>query len=118
MVLNVYCREEEGALRNIAIHLFVFFSHFGGPGLLVLGILDSSFLFTPLGNDLLVIAMSARKPHSMLYYALMSAIGSVGGTLLIDLVCQKGGEDALEKYIPKKRLQYLRCKIEKNAGWA
>ena len=51
--------------------LVVLIWHFGGVGLLVLGILDSSFLFAPLGNDLLVVAMSARE-HSvtrMLYYA-------------------------------------------------
>ena len=50
-----------------------------GIGLLVLGILDSSFLFAPLGNDLLVVAVTARHRDipEMLYYAGMSTVGSV-----------------------------------------
>jgi membrane protein YqaA with SNARE-associated domain len=105
-------------LKGFALHLFSLFLHLGGPGLLILGILDSSFLFTPLGNDLLVIAMTARRPHMMWYYALMSTIGSTLGVLLVDVVCRKGGEEALEKYVPPKRLDYVKRKIQKSAGWA
>ena len=68
-------------MKHLTQVLLALFWKFGGLGLLVLGILDSSFLFAPLGNDLLVVAMTARK-HSiplMLYYAGMSTIGSVLG---------------------------------------
>ncbi|HWC99412.1 MAG TPA: VTT domain-containing protein [Candidatus Sulfopaludibacter sp.] len=96
------------------------FWHLGGPGLLVLGILDSSFLFAPLGNDLLVVAMSARygSVTRMLYYAGMSTIGSVLGCLLVDVVMRKAGEKGLEHHLPKARLNYVRQKVEKNAAWA
>jgi membrane protein YqaA with SNARE-associated domain len=107
-------------MKHVSRALLAFFWHFGGPGLLVLGILDSSFLFAPLGNDLLVVAMSARY-HSwakMLYYAGMSTIGSVLGCLLVDLVLRKAGEKGLEHHLPKKRLEYVRKKVEKNAAWA
>jgi membrane protein YqaA with SNARE-associated domain len=93
---------------------------FGGPGLLVLGVLDSSFLFAPLGNDLLVVAMSARA-HSvvyMLYYALMSTIGSVLGCLLVDVVLRDAGERGLEKHLSLKRLEYVECKVQKSAPFA
>jgi membrane protein YqaA with SNARE-associated domain len=93
---------------------------FGGPGLLVLGILDSSFLFAPLGNDLLVVAMTARS-HSwlaMLYYALMSSIGSVLGCLLVDLVMRSAGEHGLEKHLPRKRIDYVKRKVQGSAPWA
>jgi len=92
----------------------------GGPGLLVLGILDSSFLFAPLGNDLLVVAMTARS-HStgrMLYYAGMSTIGSMLGCLLVDLTLRQAGERGLEKHLPRRRLEYVKRKVSGRAGWA
>ena len=51
-------------MKHLTHVLAAFFWSLGGPGLLLLGILDSSFLFAPLGNDLLVVAMTARK-HSV-----------------------------------------------------
>ncbi len=99
-------------------HLYIVFSHLGGFGLLSLGIVDSSFLFIPLGNDLLVIAMSAQKHVLMPYYAVMAAAGSVLGCLTVDLVCRKGGEKELEKRVSKKRLNYVKKQLEKDAPWA
>jgi membrane protein YqaA with SNARE-associated domain len=107
-------------VKHVSRALLAFFWHLGGPGLLILGILDSSFLFAPLGNDLLVVAMSARY-HSwgkMLYYSGMSTIGSVLGCLLVDFLLRKAGEKGLEHHLPKKRLDYVRKKVEKNAAWA
>ena len=107
-------------MKHISAVLLALFWKFGGPGLLVLGILDSSFLFAPLGNDLLVVAMSAHY-HSaarMLYYAGMSTIGSVLGCLLVDLVFRTAGEKGLERHLPKARLNYVKRKVENNAAWA
>src|SRR5580692_1177211 len=107
-------------MKSLARLLFAFFWHLGGPGLLLLGILDSSFLFAPLGNDLLVVAMSAHY-HSvprMLYYAAMSTIGSVLGCLLVDVILRRAGEKGLEHYLPRKRIEYVRKKVEKSAAWA
>lgn len=107
-------------MKHLTQVLFVLFVKFGGLGLLVLGILDSSFLFAPLGNDLLIIALTARH-HSipgMLYYAGMSTIGSVLGCLLVDLVLRKAGEKGLEKHLSKKRIEYVRRKVTADAAWA
>ncbi len=107
-------------MKQIARLLFGFFWHLGGPGLLLLGILDSSFLFAPLGNDLLVVAMTAhyRSVPRMLYYAAMSTIGSVLGCLLVDVILRRAGEKELERYLPMKRIAYVRQRVEKNAAWA
>jgi len=93
---------------------------FGGPGLLILGILDSSFLVAPFGNDLLVVAMTART-HStalMLYYAGMSTVGSILGCLVVDLVMRGPGEHGLEKHLARKRLDYVKRKVQGSAAWA
>ena len=92
----------------------------GGIGLLVLGILDSSYLFAPWGNDLMMVALVARNPHvgKMLYYAVMSTVGSVVGCLLLDLTLRPLGEKGLEKHLSKKRLARLRDRIGRSGGQA
>ncbi len=107
-------------MHGFAHALFRFFWDLGGPGLLLLGILDSSFLFAPLGNDLLVVALTAHY-HStplMLYFAAMSTIGSVLGCLLVDMVFRPAGEHGLAKHLPAQRIGYLKGKVERNAVWA
>ncbi len=106
-------------MKNVLGALLAFFWHLGGFGLLILGILDSSFLFAPLGNDLLVVAFTAQK-HSipaMLYYAAMSTAGSVLGVLLVDLVFRPAGERGLEKHLSRQRIDYIKAKVDKDAVW-
>jgi len=100
--------------------LFSFLLKLGGPGLLILGVLDSSFLFAPFGNDLLLVALTARHPRvgSMLYYAGMSTIGSLLGTLLIDLTLRPLGARGLEHHLGKRRVKRVQARVEKNAGLA
>jgi membrane protein YqaA with SNARE-associated domain len=107
-------------MKHLTQVLLALFWKFGGPGLLVLGILDSSFLFAPLGNDLLVVALTARNRSIplMLYYAAMSTIGSVLGCLLVDLLFRKAGEKGLEKHLSRRRLEYVKRKVSANATWA
>lgn len=90
----------------------------GGPGLLVMGVLDSSFLFMPLGNDLLMVALTARHHERLAYYAGMATAGSVLGVLIVDIISRKGGEKGLNGRVAPHRLEYLKTKIRKRAGWA
>jgi membrane protein YqaA with SNARE-associated domain len=107
-------------MKHLTQVLLALFWKLGGFGLLVLGILDSSFLFAPLGNDLLMVALTARNRDvlQMLYYAAMSTIGSVIGCLLVDVIFRKAGEKGLEKHLSKRRLAYVKRKVTANAAWA
>lgn len=69
----------------------------GGPGLFIIGFLDSSFLSFPELNDLLVIGLVMQHPHRLLYYALMATLGSVAGCLALYYVARKGGQRFVEK---------------------
>jgi membrane protein YqaA with SNARE-associated domain len=69
----------------------------GGPGLFIIGYLDSSFLSFPEVNDLLLIGMVMRRPHLLVYYALMATLGSVLGCLTLYYIARKGGEAFLRK---------------------
>jgi membrane protein YqaA with SNARE-associated domain len=105
-------------LNRRLIHFYLLLAHLGGLGLIVLGVLDSSFLFVPFGNDLLVVALSARHHASMPYYALMAAAGSCLGCALTSEIGRKGGEKGLDSHLPRKRLEYLKQRIKQRAGWA
>ena len=105
-------------LKSAILSLAAFFSSLGGFGLLLLGILDSSFLFLPLGIDLLMVALTANHHERMLYYAAMSAAGSVIGCFTTDWVGRKGGEAGLKDRISPRRLQYIQRRVEKSAGVA
>jgi membrane protein YqaA with SNARE-associated domain len=69
----------------------------GGPGLFIIGFLDSSFLSFPEVNDLLLVSMVMKRPHLLPYYAFMATAGSVLGCLAIYYVARKGGEAFLRK---------------------
>ena len=69
----------------------------GGPGLFIIGYLDSSFLSFPELNDLLLMGMVIEHKRRLLYYALMATAGSVLGCLSIYYLARKGGEAFMRK---------------------
>lgn len=76
----------------------------GGPGLFVIGYLDSSFLSFPEVNDLLLVGMVMRHPQRLVYYTVMATLGSVLGCLSIYYVARKGGEAFLRKRFHEKHV--------------
>jgi len=69
----------------------------GGIGLLVIAVLDSSFLSFPQVNDVLVIVLSAKYPERMPYYAGMTTLGSLIGCFMLFAVARRGGEVFMRK---------------------
>jgi membrane protein YqaA with SNARE-associated domain len=99
--------------------VFAFFRRMGALGLFLLGVCDSSFLFLPFSNDLLLIALVSRERNSWQWviYPLAAALGSVVGVTLLDMVMRKVGEEGLEQFVGPKRWEGLRGKIESRGGW-
>ena len=69
----------------------------GGPGLFIIAFLDSSFLSFPEVNDLLIIYLTTQHPERMVYYALMTTLGSIAGCLALYSLARKGGEAFLRR---------------------
>jgi membrane protein YqaA with SNARE-associated domain len=105
-------------MHSLVNHLLAWLMHLGALGLFVLGVLDSSFLFLPLGNDLLMIGLTAQNQHRLPLYVVMAALGSTVGCLLLDLIARKGGEEGLKKMMSPKRLAYLKKRVGERAGVA
>jgi membrane protein YqaA with SNARE-associated domain len=99
-------------------HLFSYLLHLGALGLVILGVLDSSFLFLPVGNDILLVVLVARHHMLLSLYVLAAAIGSTIGVWLLDVVCRKGGEEGLKKIMSARRLKFLKRKMEEHGGRA
>lgn len=77
----------------------------GGPGLFIIAFLDSSFLSFPEVNDLLIIWLTTQNKERMVYYALMTTLGSIAGCLALYTVARKGGEAFLRKRVNPQYLE-------------
>ena len=104
--------------RVVVGHLFRVLAQLGGFGLLILSFVDSTPLYVPFGNDLLMVVLTANKHSLIVYYALMAAAGSALGCLTVETPSRKGGEKGLEKLVSPRRLNYLKKRIKKSAAWA
>lgn len=99
-------------------HILGFFLQYGALGLVLLTIADDSFLFLPVGGDLLMVFLVARNHSSLLIDIAAAAVGSTIGVFLLDLVCRKGGEAGLNRVVKPRLHNYLKGKIERHAALA
>jgi membrane protein YqaA with SNARE-associated domain len=95
---------------------FLFRIGYFGP--LVMGILDSSFLIFPFGNDLVVVGMVARHHQGLPWYVLSAACGSTIGASLLALVSRKLGEDGIRRIAGDAHYEKLKNRIGQRSGIA
>lgn len=103
---------------SVSASILRVFRSLGLFGLFLMSALDSSFLVLPFGNDLLLIVLVSSNRNSLVWiaYVLVSALGSVVGVFVIDLLMRKAGEKGLERFISKRKIEKLKSKIENKAG--
>jgi len=75
----------------------------GGPGLFIIGYLDSSFLSFPELNDLLLMGMVIEHKRRLLYYAFMATAGSAVGCWLLYVISRRAGARALNRFSERKQ---------------
>jgi membrane protein YqaA with SNARE-associated domain len=97
---------------------FILLLHIGYFGPLLMGALDSSFLFLPFGNDLLVVTLVARHHQGLPWYVLAAAAGSTIGVFVLAMVAGKLGEEGIKKMAGAKRFDKLSAMIGKHGGKA
>jgi len=103
---------------NLLSTLFGFLFRIGYFGPLLMGILDSSFLILPFGNDLVVVGLVAQHHKGAPWYVLTAALGSTLGVFVLALVSRKLGEQGLRKIAGQKRYEKLRGRVRNRAGLA
>lgn len=77
--------------------LSAWFIHLGGPGLILLGLLDNSVIPVPGSMDALTIVLAAHQRQLWPYYALMATAGAVLGGYVTFRLARKQGKDLLER---------------------
>jgi membrane protein YqaA with SNARE-associated domain len=103
-------------LSNFFHHIFQILLHLGYLGPFLLGTADSSFLFLPIGNDLLIVALVARHHQMFWAYVLSGTCGSTLGVFFLDLVARSVGETGVQKMAGKRRFDYLKRKAGQKAA--
>jgi membrane protein YqaA with SNARE-associated domain len=88
----------------------------GAWGVLGFAAVDSALLGMPL--DAIVSGYSWANPRKFLLYALMAAVGSALGSIVIYLIGYKGGEVFLVKRIGRARFDKIRSSFERHEFWA
>jgi membrane protein YqaA with SNARE-associated domain len=98
--------------------VLAFLLHLGYFGPVLMGVLDSSFLFLPFGNDLLVVTLVARNRQGWPWYVLAAALGSTIGVFVLALVAHKLGEEGIKKMVGEKRFTRLHKMIDTHGSKA
>jgi membrane protein YqaA with SNARE-associated domain len=76
---------------------------FGAFGLIVVALLDSTFVPMPSSVDALMLLLSTTYPSWMLLYAFMATSGSALGCLILYLISRRAGARALNRFSEAKR---------------
>jgi membrane protein YqaA with SNARE-associated domain len=88
-------------------------------GAYLLALLDATMVFfLPFGVDALVIYLSARSGMFFWMYPLLATAGSVTGAAITYWVGRKGGEIGLERFVPSRRFERFRERVQKRGALA
>ncbi|MFZ0958082.1 MAG: VTT domain-containing protein [Candidatus Sulfotelmatobacter sp.] len=82
--------------------------HLGGVGLVLLGLADNSVVPLTGSMDVLTIWLAARHLEPWPYYGLMATLGAVLGGYITYALARKGGQEAMERKLSKKRATQFR----------
>jgi membrane protein YqaA with SNARE-associated domain len=104
-------------------HLLRWIASFGGLGIFTVSIVDSSMVPLPVpgSTDLLLLLLAAHRGTTAItagWLALCAIGGSLVGGYLSWSAGRKGGEVALERYVPKRFLGRVTQWVQKHGAWS
>jgi membrane protein DedA with SNARE-associated domain len=92
--------------------------HLGAASLVLVGIIDQSFVPIPGGIDVLLVLLAAsRKAPGVVYWA-CAMFGAVFGAWLTYKLSKKAGKEALKKRLARKRIKKVEATFKKGGFWA
>lgn len=104
-------------------HLLRWVASFGGVGIFAVAVVDSSVIPLPLpgSTDLLLLLLAAHRGTTAvtaIWLAFCAIAGSILGGFLTWSAGRKGGEAALERYVPKRLLGRITGWVQKHGVWS
>jgi membrane protein YqaA with SNARE-associated domain len=97
----------------LAVSTWVRLRRLGGVGLVLLGVADNSVIPLTGSMDVLTIWLAARHREPWPYYALMATVGAVLGGYITYSLARKGGKEAMERRLSKRRAARVYKKFER-----
>lgn len=91
---------------------------FGGVGMFILAAVDCSFISMPNASDVLIIWQTIEHPDRWAYYAFMTTLGSVVGSMVIYEFGRRGGEAFLSRRFKPEKVARVRAVFSKYGMWA
>ena len=91
--------------RNFFRPLLTFLLHLGYIAPFFMGVLDSSLLFLPFGNDLLIVILVSRHHQGALLYVLSAACGSTLGVLILLCLLEEWARKEFANSLEKNALR-------------
>jgi membrane protein YqaA with SNARE-associated domain len=102
----------------IAVSIWHRLRSMGGPGLVVLGIADNSVVPLTGSMDVLCIWLAAHHNEPWPYYAAMATLGAMIGGYITYALAHKGGQEAMEHRLSKKKADQVAERFERWGFWA
>lgn len=97
----------------IAVTVWRWLRHLGGVGLALLALADNSVVPLPGSMDVLTILLAAHQRHLWWYYAFMATVGAVIGGYITYGLARKGGKEAFERKLSKRRANKVFKRFER-----
>jgi membrane protein YqaA with SNARE-associated domain len=97
----------------LAVTMWQHLRRMGGPGLIVLGLVDNSIIPITGSMDVLCIWLAARHREPWPYYAFMATLGAVLGGYITYMLACKGGREAMEHKLSKKKADQVSRRFER-----
>jgi membrane protein YqaA with SNARE-associated domain len=91
---------------------------FGGVGMFILAAVDCSFISMPNASDVLIIWQTIEHPDRWAYYAFMTTLGSVVGSMVIYEFGRRGGEAFLSRRFKPEKVARVRAVFARYGMWA
>lgn len=88
----------------LAFAMLAWFLRLGGPGLILLGIIDNSVIPVTGSMDALTIWLAASRRDLWYYYAIMATLGALAGGYMTYSLARKGGKEALEHKLSRRKI--------------
>src|SRR3954467_6763022 len=85
----------------------------GGPGLILVGLVDNSVIPTPGGMDILTVILTVKQRQLWWYYGLMAIAGSMLGAYISYRLGRKGGKAGLDNRFGAERMEKVYKKFER-----
>ena len=104
-------------MEEFAAWLQPILERFGGVGMAIMAFIDCSFVSMPNISDLLIIWQTIQHPERWWYYAAMTTLGSVAGSMVIYEIGRRSGNAFLLKRFKPEYLAHVRALFARYGMW-